>query len=358
MKICASKFWPIGGYFDLDRKQAKINELKTITSQPDFWQDRNQAIKVGQDLETLETEVTQWQNLLTKVRQLEELVALASKEGDTTLGDEPVKTFEALKKDLADLEFFIMFSSKYDAASAILSLHAGAGGVEAQDWTEMLERMYLRFAERHGWRAEIIDQVVGNEAGLKSVSLLISGRYAYGYLKGEAGSHRLVRMSPFNADQKRQTSFTKVEVLPDLEDDQTVLIKDEDLEIDFFRSSGPGGQNVNKTSSAVRLTHKPTGIVVSCQSERSQHQNRELAMKMLRAKLASLQQAEREAENKKLKGKHEIAGWGNRIRSYVLQPKQLVKDERTGFEMTDFNAVLDGNLDGFIEAYLRNKVES
>jgi len=324
---------------------------------PDFWSDQKRAADVGRQAENLSSEVGEWEKLLADVRQLEELVALASEEKDASMGDEPTKTFEVLKERFEKLEFFVLFNGQYDEHNSILSIHAGTGGVEAQDWAQMLERMYVRFAEKHNWKVEVIDRLVGNEAGIKNVSLLISGAYAFGYLKGEAGSHRLVRMSPFNADGKRQTSFAKVEVLPELPDDDSILIKDEDLEVDFFRSSGPGGQNVNKTSSAVRLTHKPTGIVVSTQSERSQHQNRELAMKLLRGKLLTLQQSERSELNSELKGKSERAGWGNRIRSYVLQPNQLVKDERTGFEVTDFEFVLDGNLDGFIEAYLRNKAK-
>lgn len=325
-------------------------------SQPDFWADREKAASVGRQAESLNNEVYSWQNLLNKVKQLEELVAFAQKENDLSVAETSEKEFANLQKEFSELEFTVMFSGKYDDKNAILSIHAGTGGVDAQDWAQMMERMYLRFCERHNWKVEIIDRTVANEAGIKNVSLLISGHYAYGYLKGEAGSHRLVRMSPFNADQKRQTSFAKVEVLPELPQDSDIEIKEEDLEIDFFRSSGPGGQNVNKTSSAVRLTHKPSGIVVSCQSERSQHQNRELAMKMLRGKLAELQQEERTEATAELKGVHQTAGFGNRIRSYVLQPNQLVKDERTNFETTDFNAVLDGEIDGFIEAYLRSRV--
>lgn len=325
---------------------------------PDFWQDQAKAVAMGQELSELEEEVKKWQDLLNETRQLEELAAMAEANNDETIHDELAGQLTNLEKRFSELEFFVMFSGIYDEANAILSIHSSTGGVEAQDWSEMLERMYLRFAERHNWKTEIIDRVVGNEAGIKSVSLLIAGRFAYGYLKAESGSHRLVRMSPFNADQKRQTSFAKVEVLPQLAEDKTIEVKDEDLEISFFRSSGPGGQNVNKTSSAVRLKHKPTGIVVSCQSERSQFQNRDLAMKMLKAKLLQLQQDAKAEETSGLKGEHITAGWGgNRIRSYVLQPNQLVKDERTGFEVTDFYSVLDGNIDGFIEAYLRNKAK-
>jgi peptide chain release factor 2 len=326
-----------------------------LSGQPNFWQDQLKAAAIGRRLEALETEVTEWTQLLHETRQLEEYIALAQNEQDTSIGEEAEKQFSALKDRFEKLEFTVMFSGPYDERNAILSIHAGTGGVDAQDWAQMLERMFLRFAERHAWKTEIIDRVVANEAGIKSVSIEIDGHFAYGYLKSEAGSHRLVRMSPFNADGKRQTSFALVEVIPELPEDDTIVIKDDELQIDFFRSSGPGGQNVNKTSSAVRLTHLPTGIVVACQSERSQHQNRELAMKMLRGKLADLKQSDRADLAASIKGKHTAAGFGNRIRSYVLQPNQLVKDERTGYETADVYGVLDGNIDEFVEAYLRLK---
>ena len=344
-----------GVYFDLDRKAEEVNELKILSGQADFWNDQKKAAETGRRLESLDSEVQAWTKLRDEIRQLEEYVALAQHEEDTSVADAVEQQFKDVKKRFEALEFTVMFAGSYDANNAILSIHAGTGGVDAQDWAQMLERMFIRFAERHKWKAEIIDRVVANEAGIKSVAIEIDGRFAYGYLKSEAGSHRLVRMSPFNADGKRQTSFALVEVIPELPDDNSIVIKDDELQIDFFRSSGPGGQNVNKTSSAVRITHKPTGIVVACQSERSQHQNRELAMKMLRGKLAELQQSERSELAASIKGKHTAAGFGNRIRSYVLQPNQLVKDERTNYEETDFNSVLDGNIDGFIEAYLRMK---
>lgn len=325
-------------------------------SEPGFWSDREKAAETGRQAEALDSEVQAWTNLLTETRQLEEFVAFAQNEEDITTAEQSEKAFNELKNRFEKLEFTIMFSGPYDDHNAILSIHAGTGGVDAQDWAQMLERMFIRFGERHNWKVEVIDRVVANEAGIKSSSLLISGRFAYGYLRSEAGSHRLVRMSPFNADGKRQTSFALVEVVPELPEDESIVIKEEDLQIDFFRSSGPGGQNVNKTSSAVRLTHKPTGIVVACQSERSQHQNRELAMKMLRGKLAQLQQSERSDLAASIKGKHTAAGFGNRIRSYVLQPNQLVKDERTGYETADVYSVLDGEIDEFVEAYLRKKI--
>jgi len=353
-----SESWKRGGYFDLDRKSSQAVELRTLTSQADFWQDQAKAVAVGRQLESLESEVNEWQKLLDDVRQLEALVSLAEKDDDSSLGDEPAETLESLQARFTKLEFFVMFSGKYDEKNAILSIHAGTGGVDAQDWTQMLERMFIRMAERHNWKVEVIDRLVGNEAGIKSVSFSIAGHYAYGYLKSEAGVHRLVRISPFDSEGMRHTSFALVEVLPELDEDGDLVINPDELEIDFFRSSGPGGQNVNKTSSAVRITHKPTGIVVACQSERSQHQNRELAMKMLRGKLITLRQSERDETNANIKGKHEKAAWGKQIRSYVLQPYQLVKDHRTNHETADVNAILDGEIDEFIEAYLRNKAKT
>jgi peptide chain release factor 2 len=350
-----SESWKHGGYFDLDRKSTQAASLRLEMNEPTFWGDRERAVEVSQTAESLEQEVSSWKNLLDDVRQLEELIALSSEQEDMSLEEESNKQFTLLQKRFQELEFFILFSGPYDTSSAIISLHAGTGGVDAQDWTQMLERMYLRFAENHNWKTEIIDRTMGNEAGVKSVTFNIKGRQAYGYLKAEAGVHRLVRISPFDSEGMRHTSFALVEVLPELPDDAGIEIRPEDLKVDFFRSSGPGGQNVNKTSSAVRLLHIPTGIVVATQTERSQHQNRELAMKILRAKLQQLQVNNRAEENSVLRGKYEKAAWGKQIRSYVLQPYQLVKDHRTGYEETNVEAILNGAIEGFIEAYLRNK---
>lgn len=339
----------------MDRKQTQVSSLRLEMSQPDFWQDRERAVAVGQEAEALESEVKAWEKLLSETRQLEELIALAAEQKDMSVAEEAEAQYQSLQKQFADLEFFVLFSGPYDSRSAIVSLHAGTGGVDAQDWTQMLERMFLRFCEKRRWTVEIIERTVGNEAGIKSVTFNVSGHYAYGYLRSEAGVHRLVRISPFDAEGMRHTSFALVEVLPELPEDGTIHIKPEDVKMDFFRSSGPGGQNVNKTSSAVRLVHVPTGIVVTTQTERSQHQNRELAMKILRAKLQQLQSEHRAEEQSQLRGKIEKAAWGKQIRSYVLQPYQLVKDHRTGFEMTDVEGVLDGDLEGFMEAYLREQ---
>jgi peptide chain release factor 2 len=263
---------------------------------------------------------------------------------------------ERLAARVDALEFQLALSGEYDAADAILAIHASEGGTESQDWAEMLLRMYLRWAEKRGYRAEVLDTTPGEEAGLKSATVQIAGDHAYGYLKGERGGHRLVRISPFDAAKRRHTSFALVEVMPVVERDLDVEINPEDVEMDVYRSSGAGGQHVNKTSSAVRLTHRPTGIVVTCQNERSQSQNREVAMRILRAKLLERRLQEVEAEQRRLRGEHTGAGFGNSIRSYVLQPYTLVKDARTGYETSNVQAVLDGALDDFMRAYLKSQI--
>jgi peptide chain release factor 2 len=282
------------------------------------------------------------------------MAQLAKKEDDKSLESELQDKLQELTARYNRMEFTVLFSGKYDEAGAIISIHAGTGGVDAQDWAEMLERMYLRFAEKMNWSVEMLDRNTGTEAGIKNNLFRVDGRWAYGYLKSEAGVHRLVRISPFDAEAMRQTSFALVEVIPELPEAADIVIKDEDLQFDFFRSSGPGGQNVNKTSSAVRLTHKPTGLTVTAQTERSQHQNRERALKILKAKLVALAAAEQLSEVKNIKGKAPKAEWGKQIRSYVLEPYQLVKDHRTNWETSDVKAVLDGELQPFIEAYLRH----
>ena len=254
------------------------------------------------------------------------------------------------------MELELAFSSPYDARSAILNIHAGAGGTESQDWAEMLMRMYLRWAERRNYKAEVLDVSPGEEAGIKSATISISGDYAFGYLKSEHGVHRLVRLSPFNADHARHTSFALVEVMPEAQPDVDIKIAPDDIKMEMYKSSGPGGQNVQKTSTAVRLTHIPTGLVVTCQTERSQHQNREIAMKLLQSRLLERELAKQEEEKARLKGKRIEAGWGNQIRSYVLHPYKMVKDHRTDYETSNTEAVLDGELDGFINAYLRSLV--
>jgi peptide chain release factor 2 len=296
--------------------------------------------------------VERWRGVEKQAAEVAELVSL----GGSSLQAEIQSEVERLLSRLDELELEAAFSGDYDARSAILSIHAGAGGTESQDWAQMLMRMYLRWAERRGYKAEVLDISPGEEAGVKSVVIGVNGDYATGYLKSEHGVHRLVRLSPFDADHARHTSFVLVEVMPEAEADVDVSIAPDDLKVDVFRSSGPGGQHMQKTSTAVRLTHQPTGLVVSCQSERSQRQNKEIALKILRSRLLELELEKRAEERAKIKGKRIAAGWGNQIRSYVLHPYKMVKDHRTDYQTSDTDAVLDGELDGFITAYLRSKL--
>ncbi len=300
--------------------------------------------------------VQRWRELEKRVADIAELVSLATEEEETSLNAEIQSEVEKVASHLDELELEAAFSSEYDARNAILAIHAGAGGTESQDWAQMLLRMYLHWAERRGYEAKILDISPGEEAGIKSVIIGVKGDYACGYLKSEHGVHRLVRLSPFDADHARHTSFALVEVMPEAEADVDVKIAADDLRVDAFRSSGPGGQHMQKTSSAIRLTHLPTGLVVTCQSERSQHRNKEIALKILQARLLKLELAKQAEERAKLKGKHVVAGWGNQIRSYVLHPYNMVKDHRTDYQTGDTDAVLDGELDGFITAYLRSSL--
>ena len=295
--------------------------------------------------------VGRWRDLESRVADIAELISLA--EEDDSLQSEIQSEIDEVASHLDELEFQTAFSSEYVDRNAILAIHAGAGGTESQDWAEMLMRMYLRWAERHGYKAEVLDISPGEEAGVKSVVMAIGGDYACGYLKSEHGVHRLIRLSPFDADHARHTSFVLVEVMPEAKADVDVKIEQDDLKVETFRSSGPGGQHMQKTSSAVRLTHLPTGLVVTCQSERSQYRNKEIALRILQARLLELKLEERAEENARLKGKRIAAGWGNQIRSYVLHPYKMVKDHRTDYQTSDTDAVLDGELDGFITAYLR-----
>ena len=295
--------------------------------------------------------VEPWRELEKKVADIAEVIPLA--EEDTSFGAEIQSEIAAASRRLEELELERTLGGRYDARDAILAIHAGAGGTESQDRAQILLRMYLRWAERRGYPTEILDTSSGEEAGIKSAIIGVSGRYAYGYLKSEHGVHRLVRLSPFDADHSRHTSFVLVEVMPEAERDIDVKIEPDDLRVDTFRSSGPGGQHMQKTSSAVRLTHLPTGLTVTCQSERSQYQNKEIALKILQSRLLELELDKRAEERARLKGKRIAAGWGNQIRSYVLHPYKMVKDHRTDYQTSDTDAVLDGELDGFINAYLQ-----
>jgi len=300
--------------------------------------------------------VQNWRELEKRVAELGELVSLALGDEDTSLREEIQSEVDKVTSRLDELELEAAFTSEYDVRNVILALHAGAGGTESQDWAEMLLRMYLRWAERRGYKAEILDISPGEEAGIKSAVIGVNGDYAYGYLQSEHGVHRLVRLSPFDADHARHTSFVLVEVMPEAEADVDARIGPDALRVDTFRSSGPGGQHMQKTSSAVRLTHLPTGLVATCQSQRSQHQNKETALKILQARLLELELAKRDEERARLKGKRISAGWGNQIRSYVLHPYKMVKDHRTDYQTSEPDAVLDGELDGFMTAYLHTIV--
>jgi len=307
-------------------------------------------------LSALRDEVNTWQTIANRVNEALELIEMAAEEGDTSMLADLTAETEALRGELGKLEFRLLLSGQNDKNSALLSIHAGAGGTESQDWAEMLLRMYLRWADANKYDSEIVDQTTGDEAGLKSVTILIGGLHAYGYLKAERGVHRLVRISPFDAGNRRHTSFALVEVVPDLDTDIDIEINPDDLEIDVFKSGGAGGQHVQKNSTAIRIKHKPTGIVVSCQNERSQLQNRETAMRVLRGRLYDMELKKQEEEQARLKGEHIEAGWGNQIRSYVLHPYKMVKDHRTSHEVGNAEAVLDGRLNDFIEAYLRHTI--
>jgi len=304
----------------------------------------------------LEEDVEAWNRLESRFTDAEVMLELLEEEEDEEAARELKEEVEAISQDLDKLELKLMLGGKHDRNNAILSIHPGAGGTESQDWASMLLRMYQRWAERKGYKVEVLDLLPGDEAGIKSVTLLVSGDYAYGYLKAESGVHRLVRISPFDANKRRHTSFASVSVIPEIEDEVDVEIKDEDLRIDTFRAGGPGGQHVNRTDSAVRIVHLPTGITVQCQSERSQHRNRELAMKVLKARLYEYYRQKQEEELAKLRGERKDIAFGNQIRSYVFHPYKLVKDLRTGVETGNVDAVMDGEIDMFIEAYLKGNI--
>ena len=309
-----------------------------------------------QQLTRLKDDVEVWRGLSRRVAELQGLLELAQADNDQPMAREIAGETEKLTLELGGLEFRLLLSGHHDVNDAIVSIHAGAGGTESQDWAAILLRMYLRWAEEHRYETEMLETMPGEEAGIKSVTFSVSGQHAFGYLRSERGVHRLVRLSPFDAAHRRHTSFALVEVVPDVEDDIEIEIKPDDLKMDVFCASGHGGQNVQKSSTAVRLTHIPSGIIASCQNERSQMQNRQVAMKVLRARLFALEEAKREVERARLKGKHVSAGWGNQIRSYVLHPYHMVKDLRTDYETGNTDAVLDGRLEPFMRAYLQSTV--
>ncbi len=350
------KYNKISKLINLEEKINRKKDLDKIINSPDFWQKQSKARKISQEAENLNNTIIKFKNLEKKIKEAVDLESVAEKEKNSEVIKDLEKTKDKIEKELIKLEDEALFSSKYDSYDVILSIHAGTGGVDAQDWAQMLERMYLRFAEKMNWSVKIIEKILGQEAGIKTVVLKISGYFAYGWLKGEHGVHRLGRISPFDAESLRQTSFALVEVLPDLEDDSEIIIKEDDLKIDVFRSSGPGGQSVNTTDSAVRITHKPSKIVVSCQSERSQHQNKQNALAILKAKLYQLKESKKEALTDSLKGDNLKANWGKQIRSYILYGNQIVKDHRSNLEKKDPQKVLDGDLKEFTLAFLKFKV--
>jgi peptide chain release factor 2 len=333
-----------------------LEALEAKTSDPEFWSDPHKAQSTMRQIGALRDTINTWQQMAQKAADVEDLIGIAIAENDESLKSEVQQEIDSMISRFDQIEVQLMLDGPYDSRDAILAFHAGAGGTESQDWAQMLMRMYIRWAERRKYQSEVLDVSPGDEAGIKSAMLEIKGSFAYGNLKSEHGVHRLVRLSPFDADHARHTSFALVEVMPVAEERTDLQISPEDIRVDTFRSSGPGGQHMQKTSSAVRITHIPSGLVVSCQSERSQHQNKESALRVLYARLLELEIEKRAAEQAKIKGKRIDAGWGNQIRSYVLHPYKMVKDHRTEYETSNTVAVLDGAIDEFINAYLRSKV--
>ncbi len=350
MKIFKEKSLTLWSIFDWDKKQTELDELNKSSEKEAFWEDNKSAQLVMKRISDLKDEINLWTNLADSIQTY---LGLASSD-DESLRPDLESEAEKLEKQIEKLELSTLLSGPYDKGNALLYINSGAGGTDAQDWGEMLLRMYLRWAEKNGYSTDILDRSDGEEAGIKSIMVLIEGKYAYGYLRSEKGVHRLVRQSPFDAAHRRHTSFVQVEILPEVaSEDPTVEIDPDDIVIDIYKSSGAGGQNVQKNATAIRITHKPTGIVVTCQNERSQVQNRENALKVLRGRLYDLKIQEQEAQLSKLRGAYQKAEWGSQIRSYVLHPYQLVKDHRTEYEKGNAQAVLNGDIDEFIEAYLK-----
>lgn len=339
----------------IDSLKAEVEVLEKESAAPDFWDDMENSQKVMQKIGSLKAKVTGYESLRSDYEDALVMIELADEEGDLSLLDDCTASVKDIETRVEDMTLSTLLSGEFDGKNALLTFHAGAGGTEAQDWAEMLFRMYNRWGERHGYKVSTLDYLDGDVAGIKSATILVEGENAYGYLKGEMGIHRLVRVSPFDSSGRRHTSFASVEVMPEIDDDVNVEIREEDIKMDVYRASGAGGQKVNKTSSAVRLTHIPTGIVVSCQIERSQHQNREVAMRMLKSKLVEIKEREDLERIEDIKGDQKEIAWGSQIRSYVFMPYTLAKDHRTGFEMGNITAVMDGDIDGFINAYLKQK---
>jgi len=341
----------------LDSVKKEVEALESQAAEEGFWDDIENSQKILQKTSQLKAKIEKYNNLYSLYDDTLTLIELADEEGDLSLLEEVTSGVEAFESKLEEQRLETLLTGEYDSKNAILTFHAGAGGTEAQDWNEMLVRMYTHWGERHGFSVKMIDFLDGDEAGLKSAVLLIEGQNAYGYLKSENGVHRLVRVSPFDSSGRRHTSFASLEVMPEIDGDTNIDIKEEDLKVDTYRSGGAGGQHVNKTESAIRITHLPTGIVVACQNERSQHQNREVALKMLKSKLIEIKEREHLDKIEDIKGVQKEIAWGSQIRSYVFMPYTLAKDHRTGFESGNIGAVMDGDLDGFINAYLKMNAE-
>ena len=350
------KVLKLGELLNIEKKKLKMSQLESLLNSEGFWQKDKNAVSISQELESLRSEVHNFEDLSSGVEDLSNLLNLSKQLKDESVLEEVEKDYCILSDKFKELEFLLLFSEENDNKSAIISIHAGTGGVDAQDWAEMLERMYFRFAEKKGFKLELLDRVVANEAGIKNSTFKVSGAYAYGYLKSENGVHRLVRISPFDAENMRHTSFAGVEVVPEVGDDKLVKIEEKDLRIDSYKSSGPGGQSVNTTDSAIRIVHVPSNISVSCQSERSQHQNKEKALIILKAKLYKKQEDENDKKNKDIKGDAGQGTWGKQIRSYVFQPYQMVKDHRSNFSSSDVGSVMDGEISSFMESFLSLKL--
>jgi peptide chain release factor 2 len=344
--------------FDIPALEQEASRIESDTQQPDFWSDNVAAQTAMRRLAQINQTVGTWRTLQQRVSDTIELAEIADAEPDEEISAHVFEETDAIERELASVEFQLAFGGPYDARNAILAIHAGAGGTESQDWAEMLLRMYLRWCENRGFETDVLDSTLGEEAGVKSVTVEVRGANAYGYLKSERGVHRLVRLSPFDSAHARHTSFALVEVMPEAEGAVEVDIKEEDLRIDIYHSAGHGGQNVQKVATAVRITHLPTGLVVTCQNERSQSRNKESALRVLEARLLEQELEKRAEEQARIKGEHVEAGWGNQIRSYVLHPYKMVKDHRTDYETSNAGAVLDGDLDGFIQAYLNTTMGS
>ncbi|MFS0836305.1 peptide chain release factor 2 [Paenibacillus sp. 1P03SA] len=357
LREIAKRLTELRGSLDLDHKLEEIGDYEVKMAAPDFWDDNEKAQKIIGELNAIKSVVDQFQGLNNEYEDLEVMAQLADEENDEDMAAELADGLKGVLRKLEDFQLQLLLNQPYDRLNAILELHPGAGGTESQDWAEMLLRMYRRWAEKRNFKVEVLDYLPGDEAGVKSVTLLIKGHNAYGYLKAEKGVHRLVRISPFDASGRRHTSFVSCDVVPEIEDDVEVDIRTEDLKIDTYRASGAGGQHINTTDSAVRITHLPTGVVVTCQTERSQIKNRERAMKHLRSKLYEKKIEEQEKHLAEIRGEQSDIAWGSQIRSYVFHPYSMVKDHRTTEETGNVGAVMDGDLDPFIDAYLRLQIQ-